>query len=208
MVIKREVQVFLRIFCLVLLLTFLASGLAQAALPSNSYKYPYYYYPKQYYPKQPITQVPTTKVPSQSTTKPTTSTTSQLKDLPAEEAKMLDLLNQERTSRGLKPLELDSRLRDAARAYSKEMVTNNFFSHTSAVDGSSPFDRIKRAGVSYKYAGENLAYNSSTQAAHTALMNSASHRANILNSNFTHVGIGIVKKGTSQIMATQEFIGI
>lgn len=207
----KKSKALLVMLCLVLVVNFLAVGLAQAAVPYNYYyyktpstnynylKYPYYYYPQQPAPTQPA---PTQPAPTQPTT------TTQFAVLAAEEQQMLNLVNQERTSRGLKPLSLDSRLTSVARAYSQEMVTNNFFSHTSAVDGSSPFDRIKRAGITYKYAGENLAYNSSVSTAHTALMNSDGHRRNILNPNFTHIGIGIVKKGTSQIMVTQAFIGI
>lgn len=206
----KKSKAWLIVLCLVVLVTFLAVGLAQAAVPYNYYKapstnynylkYPYYYYPQQPTPTQPA---PTQPAPTQPTT-----TTQSTTILAAEEQQMLNLVNQERSSRGLKPLSLDSRLTSVARAYSQEMVKNNFFSHTSAVDGSSPFDRIKRAGITYKYAGENLAYNSSVSAAHTALMNSDGHRRNILNPNFTHIGIGIVKKGTSQIMVTQAFIGI
>lgn len=203
----KKSKTLLGILCLTLAITFLAAGLAQAYVPYTNYnylKYPSYYY----YPQKPTTTQPTTTQPT--TTQPTTTqptTTTQSTFLAAEEQQMLNLVNQERTSRGLKPLFLDSRVTSVARAYSQQMVTNNFFSHTSAVDGSSPFDRIKRVGITYKYAGENLAYNSSVSTAHTALMNSTSHRQNILNPSFTHVGIGIVKKGTSQIMVTQEFIG-
>ncbi|MBY6277600.1 CAP domain-containing protein, partial [Symbiobacterium thermophilum] len=66
---------------------------------------------------------------------------------------------------------------------------------------------MKAYGVSYRTAGENIAGNQSVQAAHTALMNSSGHRANILNASYTHVGIGIVEGGPYGMMFTQMFVG-
>jgi len=66
---------------------------------------------------------------------------------------------------------------------------------------------MKAYGVTYRTAGENIAGNQSVQAAHTALMNSSGHRANILNPNYTHVGIGIVEGGPYGMMFTQMFVG-
>jgi uncharacterized protein YkwD len=66
---------------------------------------------------------------------------------------------------------------------------------------------MKKYGVTYRTAGENIAGNRSVQAAHTALMNSPGHRANILNPNFTHIGIGIQQGGNYGMMFTQMFVG-
>jgi uncharacterized protein YkwD len=71
----------------------------------------------------------------------------------------------------------------------------------------SPFDMMAKYGVTYKTAGENIAGNSSVAGAHTALMNSAGHRANILNKAYNYVGIGIVSGGQYGMMFTQEFVG-
>jgi uncharacterized YkwD family protein len=123
-----------------------------------------------------------------------------------QEQQMVDLVNQERTSRGLQPLQVDARLVKIARMKSTDMINNNYFAHNSPVYGS-PFDMMKAQGITYRAAGENLAGNSSVVNAHNALMNSSGHRANILNSAYTRIGIGIVKGGPYGYMFTQEFIG-
>ena len=119
---------------------------------------------------------------------------------------MINLVNQERQKYGLKPLEVDYQLVKLARMKSQDMVDKNYFSHQSPTYGS-PFDMMKNAGVRYRWAGENIAGAGSVERAHTALMNSEGHRANILNANFTHIGIGIVKGGPYGMMFTQMFIG-
>ncbi len=124
----------------------------------------------------------------------------------AEEQQTLNLVNQERTKAGLRPLAMDLSLVKLARMKSQDMIDKNYFSHTSPTYGS-PFDMMKDNGVTYRYAGENLAGNQTVERAHAALMNSEGHRANILNANFTHVGIGIVDGGAYGKMFTQMFIG-
>ena len=124
----------------------------------------------------------------------------------AQEQQMVDLVNQERTKAGLKPLAVDMRLVKVARMKSMDMIKNNYFGHQSPVYGS-PFDLLKAQGITYKTAGENLAGNSSVTSAHTSLMNSAGHRANILNAGYTKIGIGIISGGPYGLMISQEFIG-
>ena len=125
----------------------------------------------------------------------------------AEELRMWELVNAERTSRGLRALEIHKGLVELARLKSQDMITNNYFSHHSPTYGS-PFDMMGRAGIRYRLAGENLAGSSTVERAHTALMNSPGHRANILNPNFTHIGIGIIDGGAYGKMFTQMFIGV
>lgn len=126
--------------------------------------------------------------------------------LTADEQQMVSLVNQERAKQGVQALAVDMRLVKVARMKSMDMIKNNYFSHQSPVYGS-PFDMLKAQGITYRTAGENLAGNSSVTAAHTGLMNSPGHRANILNAAFTKVGIGIIKGGPYGMMFTQEFIG-
>ncbi|MDB4895735.1 MAG: hypothetical protein JWN15_1997 [Firmicutes bacterium] len=126
--------------------------------------------------------------------------------LTAEEQQMLDLVNQERTNAGIAPLKADPQLTKIARLKSQDMINGNYFSHQSPTYGS-PFDMMKTYGITYRTAGENIAGNQSVAAAHTALMNSAGHRANILNSQFNYVGIGIVHGGQYGVMFTQDFVG-
>jgi uncharacterized protein YkwD len=123
---------------------------------------------------------------------------------PAAEQQMLDLVNGERARAGLKPLAADDRLRDVARAHSLEMFQKDYFSHT-APDGSSPFDRMHAAGITFAIAGENLAYAPNVQIAHQGLMNSPGHRANILRPEFGRVGIGIIRSPAQGSMFTQDF---
>ncbi len=125
----------------------------------------------------------------------------------AEELQMWELVNAERTSRGLRALKIHTGLVELARLKSQDMITNNYFSHQSPTYGS-PFDMMGRAGISYRFAGENLAGSSTVERAHRALMNSPGHRANILNPNFTHIGIGIIDGGGYGKMFTQMFIGV
>ena len=143
---------------------------------------------------------------SGTTTPPPTNTNPSNFSLTADEQQMLDLVNKERTSRGLAALKVNATLTQVARAHSRDMINRSYFSHNNP-DGKTPFDRMKAAGVTYRTAGENIAGAPSTQTAHTNLMNSSGHRANILNSNFTEVGIGIIDGGRYGKMFTQNFIG-
>jgi uncharacterized protein YkwD len=120
------------------------------------------------------------------------------------EQQMLQLVNAERKKKGLKPLVADEQLRNVARAHSSDMLKRGYFSHMTP-EGKDPFYRMKKAGVTYKKAGENLAYASTLAKAHRGLMNSPSHRAAILNKSFGRVGIGIVDGGKSGLMVSQEF---
>ena len=124
---------------------------------------------------------------------------------PSEEQQALTLLNQDRAKHGLPALKANSQLTALARSYAQDMMNRGFFSHYNP-EGLSPFDRMNRAGISYKTAGENLAINSSVAAAETAFMNSSGHRANILNSVYTDVGVGVVRNSKGQVYVVQEFI--
>jgi uncharacterized YkwD family protein len=126
-------------------------------------------------------------------------------NLTADENYILQQTNVERNNAGLKPLQIDYRLVQTARAKSKDMIANNYFGHQSPTLGS-PFDQMKKAGISFQYAGENIAGNSSAASAMTSWMNSSGHKANILNPNFTHIGIGVVDGGLYGKMFTQQFI--
>jgi uncharacterized YkwD family protein len=108
-----------------------------------------------------------------------------------EEQSMLSLVNQARSKAGSSPLHIDASLAKLARMKAQDMVNKGYFSHTSPTYGS-PFDMLKSYGVDYSYAGENLAGAATVQSAHDNLMDSPGHRDNILNQNFTRVGIGMV----------------
>ena len=120
------------------------------------------------------------------------------------EAKVIELVNAERTSRGLSALSMSSEASKAADVRAKEIVTK--FSHTRP-DGSSCFTVLSQMGVSYKKAGENIAYGqNSPEEVVNAWMNSPSHRENILSTGFNEIGVSSYKVG-STIYWTQMFLG-
>lgn len=120
------------------------------------------------------------------------------------EAEMLLMVNRERLAAGLKPLEADPEMLPVARAHSVDMFERGYFSHDTP-EGRDPFGRMSVAGVSFTIAGENLALAPTLTMAHTGLMNSPGHRANILRPEFGRVGIGIMDGGIRGLMITQNF---
>ncbi|GAA3413248.1 hypothetical protein GCM10020370_68730 [Paenibacillus hodogayensis] len=102
---------------------------------------------------------------------------------------VLELVNQERTKAGLQPLSMDSKLTKVAMAKAQDMYNNNYFDHQSPTYGS-PFDMMNKFGVTYNSAGENIAKGqTSPTEVMNQWMNSPGHRANILNTSFTQIGI-------------------
>jgi uncharacterized protein YkwD len=122
----------------------------------------------------------------------------------ASEERMLQLINTERTSQGLQPLVMDSKLRTLARDHAADMFERGYFSHNTP-EGLSPFDRMNKAGIKYMIAGENLALAPDVDIAENGLMNSPSHRANILTPDFKKVGIGCMDGGRYGEIFAQEF---
>lgn len=142
-------------------------------------------------PSKPVTtkpqpSKPETSKPDASTSKPSTGTTS---NQSAYAAEVVKLVNQERAKAGLKPLTENAKLSNMAMDKAKDMSNNNYFDHNSPTYGS-PFDMMKKYGISFSYAGENIAKGQKTPAdVMNAWMNSEGHRANILNSNYTTIGV-------------------
>ncbi|MBP2636763.1 MAG: SCP-like extracellular [Firmicutes bacterium] len=148
----------------------------------------------------------TATTPSTSTSgSGSTSTTTTTSGVTADEAKAFQLLNADRAANGLPALKLNTSLVKLARNYAQDMINRNYFSHYNP-EGQSPFDRMQQAGISYSAAGENLAINTSVTAAEKAFMNSSGHRANILNSNYTEVGVGVRTSSSGSVYVVQEFI--
>ncbi|MGI5998989.1 MAG: CAP domain-containing protein [Lutispora sp.] len=123
----------------------------------------------------------------------------------AEERRILELCNAERAKVGAPALKANNDLTKLARMKSKDMIDKGYFSHQSPTYGS-PFDMMRNYGISYMYAGENLAQNTTADRAFQAWMKSEGHRKNILNPNFTELGVGIASMDGSN-MYTQLFIG-
>lgn len=119
---------------------------------------------------------------------------------------VLDLTNAQRAKAGLSPLKYNAALSNVATLKSQDMRDKNYFSHTSPTYGS-PFAMMDKFGISYTYAGENIAAGYSTpQAVVTGWMNSPGHRQNILNSNYNQIGIGYAAGGSYGHYWTQMFI--
>jgi uncharacterized protein YkwD len=123
---------------------------------------------------------------------------------PELEARMLELVNRERVAAGLKPLLPDPELTEVARRHSADMFARGFFAHVTP-EGRNPFERMRTSGVKFVNAGENLALAPTIQVAHSGLMNSPGHRANILNPAFGRLGIGAMDGGLRGLMVTQNF---
>lgn len=146
----------------------------------------------------------TTVEPESNETVQLNFTVTDTKPRPDLEARMLELVNAERTSRGLGALVADPLLVPVGRAHDADMFARGYFSHY-APDGRDPFDRMKAAGIRYSVAGENLALGQTLKICHEGLMNSPGHRANILNPSYGRVGIGILDGGSHGLMIAQEF---
>lgn len=132
---------------------------------------------------------------------------------------MLSLINKEREARGLDPLQLEQNLNESAEDHSDWMGRTNKFSHTGA-KGSNAGERMEDAGFKFQGSSawaENLAFvsldnksglESEVRQMHQNLMNSPSHKANILNPDLEYIGIGIVRgpyNGHSGVFVTQNF---
>ncbi|MBC2725152.1 MAG: hypothetical protein HGJ98_01480 [Desulfosporosinus sp.] len=140
---------------------------------------------------------PTPQLPTKPAPKPTPQINVQIQ-------KMLESINSERAKVGVAPLSTDIKVMEAARMKSEDMVKNNYFSHTSPTYGS-PFDMLSKFGVTFQGAAENIAMNSSVEAAHAALMASEGHRKNILNASYSYIGIGITDSPRGKVFV-QMFV--
>lgn len=152
-------------------------------------------------PTQTATQIPT-MVPS-----PTPITAKNIQDLESTglqlttcepefnrsfETELIRLINKERKDDGLPPLSEQSQLTQAARQHSEDMACSQFFSHVSPTNGDV-VRRVTLIGYDYSAIGENIAAGyDSPESIIQAWMESTGHRANILNSTFTQIGVGFV----------------
>ena len=146
------------------------------------------------------------------------STTAAKPDLPAavqlvgEEQQFVDLINSERSSRGLGLLKIDPLLVEVSRKHSREMAEKSYFDHISPTPGQrTALDRyLSAANHNPKWAllGENLCYCSvvDVNRSHASLMKSSTHRDNILNPRFERIGVGIYKDGKGEFWVTQMFL--
>ena len=119
---------------------------------------------------------------------------------------VLKLVNSERQKAGLKPLTLSTKLTSIANTKAQDMADKNYFSHQSPTYGS-PFDMLHTFGVSYSSAGENIAAGQKTsEQVMNDWMHSSGHRANILNKDYTQLGVGYTIGGQYGTEWVQLFI--
>lgn len=152
-----------------------------------------------------ITKSATGRVVSKQETRPETRG-----NLSNDEFRIHYLINNERRKKGLSDLYWDENLARMARAFSRQMARESFFSHYDR-DGNTVVDRAKISNIrGWSKIGENLffckGYNDFDALAVRGWMNSSEHRRNILDRNFNATGIGIAKSGDGQIYITQVFI--
>ncbi|MDD2731792.1 MAG: CAP domain-containing protein [Candidatus Pacebacteria bacterium] len=106
---------------------------------------------------------------------------------------LLTLINNERKALGIEPFSEDVKLVEAAALKAEDMLEKDYFSHNTP-EGFSPWYWFNLVGYNYKFAGENIAIGFvDSEEVHQALLNSESHRYNLLNSNYKEIGIAVVK---------------
>jgi len=148
---------------------------------------------------------PATRTRTTQPAPPRTSTAAPGAGLSSIAAEVLRLTNEQRAANGCRPLVADTTLTAVAQAHSADMAARDYFSHDS-LGGLSPFDRMDAAGYRFTAAAENIAAGQPTPASVvTAWMNSAGHRANILNCGYREIGIGYATGGSYGTYWTQDF---
>jgi uncharacterized protein YkwD len=120
------------------------------------------------------------------------------------EKRIFEELNTERVSHGLTALQWDDDAADAARAHAQLLAENGKLSHQFPGENSLP-ERLGATGARFTVSAENVARTEFVEDVHPALMTSSGHRANILNTGYNAVGIGVVE-AKGKIYVTQDFI--
>lgn len=160
-------------------------------------------------PSKPSASKPSTSKPSASkpvAQKPA-ATPAVSGDYAAFQKRVVELVNAERAKNGLNPLKMNAQVNKTATLKSQDMAKLGYFDHNSPTYGS-PFDMMKKYGISYRTAGENIAMGQTTpEQVMKGWMNSPGHRANILKSSFTEIGVGVAKNSSGRLYWTQQFIG-
>lgn len=117
---------------------------------------------------------------------------------------LFELINKERSEAGLTALILSEELSAVAKDHAVDMIERDYFGHVSPTSGTLAA-RLRSAGIEFDKAAENLAGCTSPKVAHKLLMESASHKANVLSERFTHVGVAAVDGGPYGMMIVEVF---
>ncbi len=111
------------------------------------------------------------------------------------------IVNQHRAEIGCPRLIWDERLARVARAHSEDMARHGYFSHVDR-SGRDPFDRLTRAGISFRAAAENIAAGqTSARQVYADWMRSRGHRENLENCEYTRHGIGVYRNHWTHLFA-------
>ncbi|MBU1038611.1 hypothetical protein KKC17_00010 [Patescibacteria group bacterium] len=106
---------------------------------------------------------------------------------------IVDLTNQTRINLGIGELQVNDLLNKAAQAKANDMLLNQYFAHVSP-NNITPWDWIENSGYDYRLAGENLAVHfQEAEEVQAGWLASPTHRANIVNSRYSEIGIGIAR---------------
>jgi len=121
--------------------------------------------------------------------------------LSASEAGLYELINSARSGEGIRPVEIDMRIVEVARLKARDMIENNYFGHSSPTYGS-PGQMLRKFGINFRSAGENLCKAGDVYKAHMLLLNSAKgHREIMLDPDYTKVGVAVVPQGSYVLIA-------
>jgi len=136
-----------------------------------------------------------------------TTSSPSLGTMSALEQAVVDLTNQARQVNGLPPLRVNSQLVAASQTHSSDMARLNLMEHElPGVAEPTLQSRAAAVGYNYSWLGENIAFNyADAPSVVAAWMNSPGHRANILNPNYTDIGVGIAWNSAGQPYETEEF---
>lgn len=141
------------------------------------------------------TKPSTATKPSAPAAKPSATAAQTAAPASTDTARVVELVNKERSKVGCSPLTVNAKLTKAAQDHSKDMAAHRNMSHTGS-DGSSPEDRIQRAGYNWSAYGENVAYGYSTpESVMAGWMSSPGHKRNILDCSFKEIGVGLAQPG-------------
>jgi uncharacterized protein YkwD len=117
---------------------------------------------------------------------------------------IVNLINEQRAARGLPPLAVNPLLVGAAQSHANDLANNSAYGHTGS-DGSSVRTRVRRTGYQYDWIGENWIHTTSPERAFAWWMSDPPHAQNILNANYSEIGIGEVATGNSMVIWVTDF---
>lgn len=118
-------------------------------------------------------------------------------------SELIDLLNESRAAHGIPPISMNSELNTLAQSHSDDMAKNDYFSHINKAN-QTPEDRRIALGIPTPVS-ENIARDVSIRFGHFGLLRSAAHRSNILEKDWTRVGLGISQDAEGYIIIAEEF---